>query len=567
MIELRELAIGYRSRRRTSTVAAGLQALARRGELTVLLGPNGCGKSTLIRTLCGLQPALGGQVLLDGCDVAAVPPDELARRVAVVLTDRVDPGLLSARELVALGRIPYLSRSARLTTADNAVVDWALAAVDATDLAARPAAELSDGERQRVLTARALAQQPSVLVLDEPTAFLDVPSRAGLLEMLHGLSRAHDLAIVLSTHDLELALRIADRVWLLRPDGTLLDAIPEELMLAGHIGKLFDCGTLRFDPTGGVFVVRGATGRNARVDASDQLAGAVERVLAREGWRTCEPAEIVVTAADSETLTLRAGGHPAVSTTLGGLPAMLRDHPPGGRDCAPEETTAAMHAELSKISPYFAMSTGPTAESGWRPVHLLYTDTDLLDGIVGRVQTRIGAAERRVAVSTFQLGFTARLWSIGLGAVAGHRLLPDLCSRHLLFRETDGQMQLHIEHPVAWRGDDLEPILADMVLESHLAPLSAAVCRLGPISAKVLRGNAASALLGAARVFDDKCAPDAGWQLARRLCDDERLTGAIRFNNGSYRRTSCCLYYRTPGGGFCGECVLAAKRERSSAHE
>lgn len=565
MIEFRELAIGYRSRRRTSTVAAGLQAVAHRGELTVLLGPNGCGKSTLIRTLCGLQPALGGQVLLDGSDVAAVPPDELARRVAVVLTDRIDPGLLSARELVGLGRIPYLSRTARLTADDAAVIDWALAAVGASNLAARPAAELSDGERQRVLTARALAQQPSVLVLDEPTAFLDVPSRAGLVEMLRGLARDHGLAIVMSTHDLELALRIADRVWLLGSDGALLDAIPEELMLAGQIGELFDCGTLRFDPATGVFAVRGTNGRNARVDAADPLVGAVERVLAREGWRRCEPAEIVVTATDSETIRLRASGHPAVSTTLGGLPALLRDRPPGGRRCASQEMSAAMHAELSKVSPYFAVGTGRVAESGWRPVQQLYTDTELLDGIVDRVQTRIGAAERRVAVSTFQLGFAARLWSIGLGAVAGHRLLPDLCSDHLLFRETDGQMHLHIEHPVGWRGDGLEPMLADMVLESHLAPLSAAVRRLGPISAKVLRGNAASALLGAARVFDDKCASEAGWQLARRLCDDERLAGAIRFNDGSYRRTSCCLYYRTPVGGFCGECVLAAKREKETS--
>ncbi|MGH3969757.1 MAG: ABC transporter ATP-binding protein, partial [Mycobacterium sp.] len=170
MIELCDLTIGYHRRRRATTVAAGLRALARRGELTVLLGPNGCGKSTLIRTLCGLQPALDGRVLLDGADLARVGADELARRVAVVLTDRIDPGLLSARELVGLGRIPHLRLGARLSPRDHAVVDWALAAVRAEHLAARPAAELSDGERQRVLTARALAQQPSVLVLDEPTA-------------------------------------------------------------------------------------------------------------------------------------------------------------------------------------------------------------------------------------------------------------------------------------------------------------------------------------------------------------------------------------------------------------
>src|SRR5271166_401105 len=212
--------------------------------------------------------------------------------------------------------------------------------------------------------------------------------------------------------------------------------------------------------------------------------------------------------------------------------------------------------ELADISPYFAVGTGPVGD-GWRPVRQLYTDSALLDGIVDRVGARIDVAEQRVAASTFFLGFAARLWSIGLGALAGPRLLPDLDVEHLLFRESDGQIQLHIEHPVAWQGDDLEPMLADMVLEWHLAPLSAALRRLGPMSDGLLRGNAASALLGAARVFDRNATAGPGWQLARRLCSDERLSAAIRFNGASYRRTSCCLYYRAPRGGLCGDCSMA----------
>src|SRR5699024_8025535 len=133
--------------------------------------------------------------LLHGTNFARVAPDELARRVAVVLTDRIERGLLSARALVGLGRIPHLGLGARLHSGDHAVVVWALAAVTAGHLAARRAAELSDGELQRALAARAPAQQPSVLVLDEPTAFLDVSSRAGLVEMLRGLARDHDLAV------------------------------------------------------------------------------------------------------------------------------------------------------------------------------------------------------------------------------------------------------------------------------------------------------------------------------------------------------------------------------------
>lgn len=250
----------------------------------------------------------------------------------------------------------------------------------------------------------------------------------------------------------------------------------------------------------------------------------------------------------------RAAGF-AASATLSSLPTLLREIPPSSRRCAPELQTTAMLTELSTVSQYFAVGVGPV-DGSWRPVQQLYSDTELLDGIVHRVQARIDASERRVAASTLFLGFAARLWSIGLGAVAGYGLLPDLAD--LLFRETDGQIRLHLERPVAWQGDDLEPLLADMVLDAHLAPLAAALRRLGPISDKVLRGNTAAALLGAARVFGR----ESGRHLAYRLCSDERLSGAIRFDEDGYRRNSCCLYYRTPAGGLCGECVLSTRPDR-----
>ena len=231
------------------------------------------------------------------------------------------------------------------------------------------------------------------------------------------------------------------------------------------------------------------------------------------------------------------------------------------RSWVAEAKTAAVLAELADFGLYFAVGTGPV-DQGWRPLQQLYTDPELLDGIVRRVQASTRAAEPRVAASTFFLGFAARLWSIGLGALAGHRLLPDLAPEHLLFREIDGQIELHIERPTAWQGDELELTLVDMVLDSHLAPLSTAIQRLGPISRELLRGNAASALLGAARVFDRNVTAGPGWQLARRLCADERLRDAITFDKADYRRTSCCLYYRTPGGGLCGDCVFTTAPAR-----
>jgi iron complex transport system ATP-binding protein len=217
--------------------------------------------------------------------------------------------------------------------------------------------------------------------------------------------------------------------------------------------------------------------------------------------------------------------------------------------------------EIRDVSGYFAVGTGPLND-GWRPVGRLYDDTALLAEVVGRVKARMNVTEQRVAASTFFLGFAARLWSIGVGTVAGYRLLVDLPAEQLLFREIDGQVALHLEHPVTQQRDDLRCALADMVLDTHLTPLAVALRRLSPISERLLEGNSASALLGAARVFDRHRATTSGWRLARSICTDPRLSAAVRFDDSEYRRNSCCLYYRTPDGGLCGDCALDRVPER-----
>ncbi|HEY1839808.1 MAG TPA: (2Fe-2S)-binding protein [Mycobacterium sp.] len=259
----------------------------------------------------------------------------------------------------------------------------------------------------------------------------------------------------------------------------------------------------------------------------------------------------------TDRITVRAAGFGA-SATLGTLPEPIRGIAPGTARCATEDDAATALAELGDINAYFAIGTGPV-DDGWRPVQQLYTDAEVLGGIVDRVQARLCAPEPRVAASIFFLGFAARLWSIGVGAVAGHGLLPALGADELLFREFGGRIALHIARPVAWQGDDLELTLADNVLDAHLAPLSTALHRLTNVTPELLRGNAASALLGAAREYDRHRAAGShgpGWQLARIICTDERIDGAINFSDDDYRRSSCCLYYRTPIGGLCGDCVF-----------
>ncbi|MBE2998930.1 ABC transporter ATP-binding protein [Nocardiopsis sp. HNM0947] len=235
----------------------GVHARARRGELTVLLGANGSGKSTLLRALCGTARPLAGECRVDGASVTGLDPVRRARVLATVLTERDVPPLLSARDLVSLGRHPHTGISGRLGRGDHAVVEWALDAVGVAELAGRRVAELSDGERQRVLTARALAQEPAVLLLDEPTAFLDVPGKVALTGLLRRLARDRGLAVVMCVHDLELALRTADAVWLL-DGGALHEGSPAELARNGAIGRAFDGADLEFVPDEGVFRLRDA---------------------------------------------------------------------------------------------------------------------------------------------------------------------------------------------------------------------------------------------------------------------------------------------------------------------
>src|SRR5688572_21292398 len=180
-IQTLDLAVGYKTGRSRRVVLDNLNLNARAGELICLLGPNGVGKSTLLRTLARIQPALAGAVKVEGEDLLQLSQNELARRLGVVLTERPLVGALTARRVVELGRYPYWNWSGRMTARDHEVVDWAIDAVGAGSLASRDIMSLSDGERQRFMIARALAQEPAILVLDEPTAFLDVPSRVELM--------------------------------------------------------------------------------------------------------------------------------------------------------------------------------------------------------------------------------------------------------------------------------------------------------------------------------------------------------------------------------------------------
>ena len=256
ILELRDLSVGYRlGRGRTVPLASGLNLALAAGTLTALVGRNGAGKSTLLRTLARLLPPMEGEVRFRGRPVAALGAREFARAVSLVLPEREAPPNLTVRDLVALGRTPHTDWRGRLREEDLRSVEEALRTLELGPLADRRVISLSDGERQRAFVARALAQEPELLLLDEPTAFSDLLHKAEVLRILRDACR-RGATVLLILHDLSAALRFADRIWVLS-GGEVTEGIPEDLLLDGTLERLFSSPRLRFDPLRGTYEAPG----------------------------------------------------------------------------------------------------------------------------------------------------------------------------------------------------------------------------------------------------------------------------------------------------------------------
>jgi iron complex transport system ATP-binding protein len=258
-----------------------------------------------------MHRALAGRVDLLGEDVRSRTPEWRARHLSVVLTEPVDVGALTARELVGLGRYPYTDWLGRLTDADRASVDAAISAVHAEALAGREVKHLSDGERQRVLIARALAQEPKLMVLDEPTAYLDLPRRIETMGLLRRLVRETGVTVLLSTHHLDLALDCADRVWLLPLGGPLTIGAPEDVVLSGALERTFVSERLTFDPAEGTFRLhddapgwQGSPGSRppVLVEGTGLARRWAEHALHRDGFAAVDAASWPGAATDSRSV-------------------------------------------------------------------------------------------------------------------------------------------------------------------------------------------------------------------------------------------------------------------------
>jgi len=247
---LTNLTIGYQTKQHTTVVAEHLNAAIKSGELTCLLGRNGIGKSTLLRTLSAFQPALGGEILMSTDNgqqpVNSLTDKQLSRLIGVVLTEKPDVRNMTIEELVGMGRSPYTGFWGTLSKDDKRIVDEAIQLVSIESLRGRYVHTLSDGERQKVMIAKALAQQTPIIYLDEPTAFLDFPSKVEVMQLLHRLAREQQKTIFLSTHDVELSLQIADCIWLMEP-GILSVGTPRQLADNGTLSRFIEHKGIQFN--------------------------------------------------------------------------------------------------------------------------------------------------------------------------------------------------------------------------------------------------------------------------------------------------------------------------------
>ena len=282
-IHIAKLSIGYPGKGDVKVVASDICAGINSGELTCLLGANGVGKSTLLRTLSAFQPKLSGEIRIQGKEIGSYTDKQLSKVISVVLTEKCDIRNMTSVELIGLGRSPYTGFWGTLSKEDKEVVDHAINLVGISHLAHRMVHTLSDGERQKVMIAKALSQETPVIFLDEPTAFLDFPSKVEMMQLLHQLSRQTDKTIFLSTHDLELALQIADKIWLMDKANGVTIGTPEDLSLDGTLSSFFARKGIVFDLETGLFRVNNEYTSQIRIVGHGQKYAMVRKALQRNG--------------------------------------------------------------------------------------------------------------------------------------------------------------------------------------------------------------------------------------------------------------------------------------------
>jgi len=287
LITTTNLSIGFgKINKKPLVLHSGLELQLPAGELCCLLGPNGAGKSTLLRTLVGFQKPVEGNVFLENKSLNNYSEKELSLKVSVVLTETADTANLTVNEVVSLGRYPYTGFFGNKTDKDKKKINEAINIVGLEHFGSRFVLELSDGEKQKVMIAKAFAQETPMIFLDEPTAFLDIPGRIEIMQVLRKLSTESKKTILIATHNLELALQFADRIWLLAKNRKLIEGCPEDLVLQDIIGSFFEKEGISFEKLSGSFKIDRAFDKTIKIIGSGPEAEWISRALGKIGYNT-----------------------------------------------------------------------------------------------------------------------------------------------------------------------------------------------------------------------------------------------------------------------------------------
>lgn len=246
-MKIENLTIGYRRGKKEIVINSGIDAELSSGCFTCLLGPNGAGKTTLLRTMSGFIEPLNGQITIAGKNIKEISKLELSKLVGIVLTERVSLQNVTVEQLISLGRSPYTGFWGNETNNDKSIIDEALKSTGIDSIRHREVNTLSDGEFQKVMIAKALAQSTPTIILDEPTAFLDFPSKVEMMRLLVNLAHENNKNVLLSTHDLNMALTLADKIWLLDKNLGFIEGKTTELAEKGYFEIYFKAKGIRFD--------------------------------------------------------------------------------------------------------------------------------------------------------------------------------------------------------------------------------------------------------------------------------------------------------------------------------
>lgn len=291
----RDLSIGYRSRKEDRVLHSKLNFSLHQGELNCILGPNGAGKSTLLKTLAGFIDAIDGEVYMMGKARHEIPLHNLSRILSVVLTDRIQIPHSRVIDIVNMGRYPYTSLLVGFGQKDKRIVMQSLQQVGIEHMKYRYYDEISDGEKQKVMIAKALAQDTPVIILDEPTAFLDFPSKIEVMQILLCLAKDTGKSILMSTHDVELALQVADKIWLLDRGKELRVGAPEDLVLENALNDFFEKDYIYFDERKGTFIMKSKSTVPVNTSGKQPFLFWLNKALTRAGFEISSYADAHIT--------------------------------------------------------------------------------------------------------------------------------------------------------------------------------------------------------------------------------------------------------------------------------